>query len=75
MKLTKHVSRIKTIRQSDKDFIIIDGLVMSPRAGFEINPKCPKEYRQVLTTAIDLGWIKPVAHMLDSEAMWERLME
>lgn len=74
MKFTNHISSIKTIKQGDPDFLIVDGLVMSPRAGFEINEKCPAEYRQILRQCLDTGWIKPVAYMRDSEIAWERLM-
>lgn len=73
MKLTAHRSSIKTIRQGDPNFEITDGLVISPRAGFEINQRCPVEYRQMLMTALDLGWIKPVAHIHDHELMWDVL--
>lgn len=50
-----------------------DGITLVPRAGFEVNKNCPTEYKQMLMTAIDLGWIKPVANMPDEEYMWENL--
>ena len=74
MKFTNHISSIKTIKQDDPDFLIVDGFVLSPRAGFEVNEKCPAEYRQILRQCLDNGWIKPVAYMRDSEVAWERLM-
>ena len=75
MKLTQHISRIKTIRSDEADFMLRDGMMISPRAGFEINQRCPREYRQILRECIDNGWIKPVAHVMDSELMWDRLSE
>ena len=33
---------IKTIRKDDPDFMIVNGIVMAPRAGFEISNDCPK---------------------------------
>ena len=75
MKLTQHISRIKTIRAGEADFMLQDGMMISPRAGFEINQRCPLEYRQILRECIDNGWIKPVAHVFDSELMWDRLSE
>ena len=73
MSYTVHTSSIRTLRSGDSDFHIVDGVVTCPRAGFEINEKCPTEYKQMLMTALDLGWIKPVAHVRDHELMWEIL--
>ena len=64
-------SKLRTVRQDDPNFMLDDGMVISPRAGFEINNKCPKEYRQIITTCIDLGWLKPVATIKDNELFWE----
>jgi hypothetical protein len=64
----------KTLRQKDVDFTFSpDGIRLVPRASFEINDKCPTEYKQMLMTAFDLGWIKPVAHMRDTEYTMELL--
>ena len=70
-----HRSSIKTIRQGDDDFMLNDGMIMSPRAGFEISAKCPDGYKRVIQEAIDNGWLKPVAHMHDRELMWDKLNE
>ena len=74
-KFSQQVSRVKTIRQGEADFMLQDGIVSCPRAGFEISQRCPKEWRPILMQAIDFGWIKPVAHVMDSELMWDRLRE
>jgi hypothetical protein len=73
MKISNRTSNIRTIRQGDAKFMLTDGLVMCPRAGFEINDKCPREYRQILATCIDLGWIKPVAHVYGKELTMDAL--
>ena len=75
MTIIKHISRIKTIRRGEADFMLQDGIVSCPRAGFEISQRCPKEYRQILMQSMSHGWIKPVAHVMDSELMWDRLRE
>lgn len=67
MKLTIKESKIRTIRQDDSRFMLNDGIVICPRAGFEINEKCPTAYKQMLMTALDLGWIRPVAHVYGKE--------
>ena len=70
-----HKSSIKTIRQGDDDFMLDDGMIMSPRAGFEISTKCPDGYKRVIQEAIANGWLKPVAHLHDHEYMWDKLKE
>jgi hypothetical protein len=67
--------KIKTIKAGDKDWYMKDGLIVTPRAGFEINERCPKEYRDVINQCLLSGWLKPIAYMKDSEYMWETLRE
>jgi hypothetical protein len=64
----------KTLRSGDPDWHFSpDGLRIVPRAGFEINEKCPREYQMIITECIDRGWIKPVAYMRDTEYTLELL--
>jgi hypothetical protein len=53
--------------------MINDGLVLCPRAGFEINEHCPREYRQIIAACIDQGWLKPVAHVYGKELTMDAL--
>jgi len=75
MKLTAKTSNIKTVRYGDPEFTIQDGFMLCNRAGFEIDQKCPKEYRQIIQTCIEYGWIKPVAYMTQQEYFMEKLAE
>lgn len=63
-------NRVKTIRQDDPRFLIKDGLYLTPRAGFEIDRNCPKEYQKVLAICINNGWIKPIAHVTERELLF-----
>jgi hypothetical protein len=64
----------KTLKPGDPDWHFSpNGFTIVPRAGFEISEKCPKEYRMILADCINNGWIKPVAHMQDSEYTMELL--
>ena len=64
----------KTLRQSDPDFTFSpNGLTLIPRASFEINKECPREYKLIIAECINNGWIKPVAHMRDTEYTMELL--
>ena len=63
MKITAKKSNILTIRQDDPRFLLTDGITMSPRAGFEINQLCPKEYKMIISECINNGWLKPVAYV------------
>ena len=67
MQLTSRTTNIRTIRQGDAKFTLIDGFVTCPRAGFEISQSCPAEYTSIFITAVNAGWIKPVAHMYGKE--------
>ena len=73
MNFTTHQSNIRTIRQGDPKFMLTDKYVTCPRAGFEISEKCPTEYRQILMQCIDVGWIKPVAHIYGKELTMDAL--
>jgi hypothetical protein len=44
---------------------------MSPRASFEIDNSCPREYKLIISKCINNGWLKPVAHVKDHEKFWE----
>ena len=70
MKIVATNSRIRTIKQGDPNFIIHGGFTLTPRAGFEINPDCPQEYRMIISTCLNNGWIKPVAHVAERELLF-----
>ena len=75
MTYTTSDKTIKTIRKDDPNFMIINGIVMSPRAGFEISNDCPRQYKLMIIEAIKNGWLKPIAYMKESEYVWEQLGE
>jgi hypothetical protein len=66
---------IKTLRKDDPNFMIDNGIVMSPRAGFEISNDCPRQYKLMIIEATKNGWLQPVAYMKESEYVWEKLGE
>jgi hypothetical protein len=64
----------KTLRAKDADFSFSpDGLTLVPRASFEVNDQCPREYRLIIAECINNGWLRPVAHMRDTEYTMELL--
>lgn len=67
--------KIKEVKPGDSLWYINTGLMRTPRAGFEVNSQCPKEYRMILRECINNGWLKPVAYMRDNEYAWESLKE
>jgi len=75
MMFSVYSSRIRTIQQGDDNFIIQDNLTLSPRAGFEIDQRCPREHLLVIQEFIQYGWLRPVAYVKDSELMWETLQQ
>jgi hypothetical protein len=62
-------SNVKALRPGDPYFTISNGVVVTSRAGFEISKNCPAEYKSIFITAINAGWIKPVAHVTEEEYM------
>ena len=66
-------SQIRTIRHTDPDFMLNDGMIVSPRAGFEVAIGCPLNYNNVIQECIRNGWLRPVAYLKESELVWERL--
>lgn len=70
-----HNSIVRTIMKKDADFVMQDGLVVVPRAGFMINTQCPQSYQTVIMECINNGWLEPVAHVRDFELMMDRLYE
>jgi hypothetical protein len=73
MQITSKTTNIRTIRPGDTKFMLTDGFVISPRAGFEISDDCPYNHLQILQTCIDRGWIKPVAHVYGKELTMDAL--
>jgi hypothetical protein len=73
MSIKTHQSQIRTIRQNDPRFTIVDKFVTVSRAGFEISQSCPAEYKSIFVTAINAGWLKPVAHVYGKELTMDAL--
>ena len=67
-------TNFKTLKRSDDDFMFSpDGYTMVPRASLEISKRCPEYYRDLIAECINHGWLKPIAHMRDTEYTMELL--
>jgi hypothetical protein len=75
MTYSLHKSQIRTIKQGDPKFVINDGLVITPRAGFNISQGCPKEYRMIILECMNNGWLTPVAHVHERELLFMGLSD
>jgi len=75
MKLTNRTSSVRMITMGEKSFKLTDGYMLFNRAGLVVSRNCPDEYKELLTRAMRLGWIQPVAYVRDSELMWDQLQE
>lgn len=75
MTYTVHKSLVRTIREDDPDFKIVDGFVVYPRAMLHVTPGAPANVQQTLDWAIAQGYIKCVAHVKDYELMMDRLSQ
>ena len=64
----------KTLSSKDADFKFSpDGITVVPRASFELSNECPREYKLIIVECIGRGWLKPVAHMRETEYTMELL--
>lgn len=70
MSYTIRKNSIKSIRPGDSAFLITDGFISCHRASFEISKSCPAEYQSLIITAINAGWIKPVAHITERKLLF-----
>lgn len=70
MTYTIRQTQLRTIRSDDSRFHIVDGMVISPRAGFEIDQQCPREHKLVIAECINNGWLKPVATVTERELIF-----
>jgi hypothetical protein len=70
-----HQSRFRTLRSKDPNFNLVDGMLVTPRAGFEISQSCPAEYKSIFITAINAGWLKPVANVYARDLTFQALKE
>lgn len=75
MTFITRTSKVRTIRESDDDFKIVDGMVMYPRAMIHLMPDCPAHVRTTLNWAMTEGYVKMVAHVIDHELVWDKLSE
>ena len=66
---------IKTIRQSDPDFMLNNGMQIVPRSAIEFSELCPTSLILQVQNAIGKGWIRPLAYIKESEYTWEKLGE
>lgn len=69
--ITSTPSRIRSIKSTDPEFMMQDGFKITPRAAFEIDNLCPREYKLIIRDCINNGWLKPVAYVKDHEMFWE----
>lgn len=67
------LKNILTVSPGDAQWYVSDGLKMAARAGVEIDAECPAQYLRMLEFALDEGWIRPVAHIYDYEAVWDTM--
>ena len=68
-------TKFRTIRAGDPNFVLIDGVMVAHRAGFEVNRRCPVEYQRVIKECINNGWLTPVATVYDHEIVWNTLKD
>ena len=71
--ITVKETKIHEIYNKHPEFLISDGLRISPRAGFKLSHNCPQHYRQIIASCIDNGWLEPVAYLSEQELIFNGL--
>lgn len=66
-------TKIKTVRSTDRDFMVCNGITITPRAAFELSKDCPREYKLIIAECINNGWLKPIAYQPIYEQFMEKL--
>ena len=46
-------TKIRTVKQGDPQWMLYDGVVTAPRAGFEISQRCPDNYKLLILECIE----------------------
>lgn len=75
MTFVNNNTKIREINQGDPDFLITDGIKMSPRAYIEISDVCPTNIKLAIHRAITDGYLKVVACVKEKDYMWEKLSD
>ncbi len=66
--------KTKTYRPGDQDWMFsADGIILWPRASFEITNQCPSYYKTIIAEAYNKGWLIPQAHVPVHEHFMEEL--
>jgi len=66
--------KYKTYHRDDPGFNFSpDNIMLVPRAGFEIDINCPREYKMIMVECINHGWLKPIAYQPVHEHFMEEL--
>jgi len=66
----------KTLHPGDADFTFSpNGITVVSRASIEVSQRCPDNYKDLILECISHGWLRPVAHMRDTEYTMELLQK
>jgi hypothetical protein len=75
LNLSSKSEKVLEIKQGDKGFKFVSGLVEYPRAAILVEDSCPARVRLELQQWVSNGWITPIAYVRESEYIWEKLKE
>lgn len=75
MNLSANNEKVLEIKQGDKGFKFVSGLVEYPRAAILVEDNCPYDVKLKLQQYVSNGWITPVAYVRENEYVWEKLKE
>jgi hypothetical protein len=71
--ITFRQSSFKEINNDDPEFIMTDGLLVTPRANIEVTADCPKMWATIIMMAYEKGYLKVTAHVPHEEYFMQNL--
>ena len=66
------MSTVKIVH-GDRDFYMVDGIKLVPRACIEISASCPDYLKSMILNAVSNGELQAVAYVPEKELFWEKL--
>lgn len=69
------MSKILTLRPGDRGFRLTDGVMLAPRAYFEISDECPASIRLSIERAVGNGYLRAVASVYEHEQVFNVLKD
>lgn len=73
MFISEPKNETRKVGPKDPNYMISNGLMLTPRAHIDISPKCPTHYANLVAELYSSGYITAVAVVTEQEYTWMSL--